>query len=230
MNLILFGPPGSGKGTQARLLASQHNLAHICTGDILREEVKQQTPIGNQIKETMDSGNYPSDNIIMKVFRQKFESVQADGVVLDGVPRTMNQALQIDNLFKDLGRELDAVVQLKVDEKVLVDRLSSRLICQACGAPHTVGNENGDPKTCSNCGSDALTRRPDDEPEAVKTRLEVYNKETKPLLEYYSEQNKLAIVDGTKPVEEVSVQIQSVLKQMQILTSKPGCLYSAQDV
>ena len=230
MNLILFGPPGSGKGTQARLLANQYNLAHICTGDLLREEVKQQTAIGKQIKETMDSGNYPSDKIIMQVFRQQFDSVQNGGVVLDGVPRTMNQVVQIDKLFKDIGSEVDAVIQLEVDEQALIKRLSARLICQVCGTPYTISNDHEAPKTCSNCGSNSFMRRPDDEPEAVKTRLGVYNKETKPLLEYYSKKNKLAVVDGMKTVEEVSDQIQSVLRQMQILTSKPGCLYSAQDV
>lgn len=230
MNLVLFGPPGAGKGTQARLLAERCNLEHICTGDLLRDEVKQETPLGNQIKEIMDQGRYPSDEIILKVFRTKLESVKGRGLVLDGIPRTMNQVHEIEHIFIELGLELDAVIQLQVNDEALIQRLSSRVICKVCGAPYTRDSENAQPKECTNCGSSSFIRRPDDEPEAVKTRLDVYNQQTKPLIDYYKEKKKLSFVDGMKSVNEVFQQIQSVLRKMQILTSEPGCLYSAQDV
>jgi adenylate kinase len=230
MNIILFGPPGAGKGTQARLLQKQHHLALISTGDLLRDEVKRKTPLGLEIKETMDLGKFPSDEIILHVFSEKLEKVKDQGVILDGVPRTLNQARKIDESFARLGLSIDAVIQLQVEDKVLIKRLSSRMICEACGASYTDEVAPQKEGLCDKCGSSSFTRRSDDEPEAVKTRLGVYNDQTKPLLDYYAQANRLSVVDGMKSVGEVYNQIESLLGQMQILTRKPGCLYSAQEV
>ncbi len=230
MNIIVFGPPGAGKGTQARLLQEHHELALISTGDLLRDEIQQNTAIGLEIKETMNSGNYPNDDIILKVFSEKLESLGEQGAILDGIPRTLNQAEKIDQIFKQLGRTIDIVVQLKVDENELIKRLEKRMICNKCGASYTdkvVPQQEG---ICDKCGETSFTRRADDQPEAVRTRLHVYNDQTKPLLDYYAKSDRLSVVDGMQSVKEVHDQIETLLVQMQILTRKPGCLYSAQEV
>lgn len=230
MNIILFGPPGAGKGTQARLLQERHNLALISTGEILREEIKRKSPLGLQIKETMDSGRFPSDEIILQIFSERLGKVQDRGIILDGIPRTLNQAQRIDEIFEGLGIAIDAVIQLVVDDQVLIKRLSARMICSNCGATYTDEVSPQREGVCDKCGESAFTRRPDDEPEAVKTRLHIYNDQTKPLIDYYLQSHRLSVVDGMKSVEGVYDQIEALLGQLRILTRKSGCLYSAQDV
>ncbi len=230
MNIILFGPPGAGKGTQARLLKEHFHLALISSGDILRDEIKRKTLLGSQIEETIAAGQFPSDDIILKIFKEYLEKVKHQGVILDGLPRTLNQAQKIDEIFEKLGLELDFVVQLVVDEEELVKRLSQRMLCKTCGAsytPEVPPVENG---VCDKCAGHDFIRRPDDEPEAVKTRLQLYNEKTKPLIDYYLKTDRLSVVDGMKSVKEVNAQIESLLGKSQVLTDKSGCLYSAQDV
>lgn len=229
MNIILLGPPGAGKGTQARSLQGTHQLALIATGDILRDEVERKTELGRQIKETMESGRFPPDEVVLKIFEDRLKKVKDRGVVLDGIPRTLNQAKRIDEIFNHLGLTIDLVIQLTVDEKELIKRLSNRLICKDCGMPMTAAFPLKGECVCENCSGCEFIRRPDDEPEAVKTRLDVYNEQTKPLIQYYSGTKRLVIVDGMKPEKEVYEEIESHLKRLQVLTSVKGCLYSAQD-
>ncbi|OJW53276.1 MAG: adenylate kinase [Alphaproteobacteria bacterium 41-28] len=230
MNIILFGPPGAGKGTQARLLKEHFHMALISSGDILRDEVKRKTPLGIQIEETMALGQFPSDDIILKIFKEYLEKVRYQGVILDGLPRTLNQAQKIDEIFEELGLELDAVIQLAVDDEELIKRLSERIICKTCGATYTPEVSPKKKDVCDKCSGGDFTRRPDDEPEAVKTRLQLYNEKTKPLIDYYLKNHKLQVVDGMKSVKEVNAQIESLLGKSQVLTDKSGCLYSAQDI
>jgi len=230
MNIILFGPPGAGKGTQARLLKEHFHLALISSGDILRDEVKRKTPLGQQIEEIMALGQFPSDDIILKIFREYLEKVKHQGVILDGLPRTLNQAQKIDEIFEKLGLELDAVIQLAVDDEELIKRLSERIVCKTCGAAYTPEVSPKNEGVCDKCSGGDFMRRPDDEPEAVKTRLQLYNEKTKPLIDYYLKTHKLRVVDGMKSVKEVNAQIESHLGKSQVLTDKSGCLYSAQDV
>lgn len=230
MNLVLFGPPGAGKGTQARLIQDRHNLVQIATGEILREEIKKKTPLGIQVEGIMAEGKYPSDDIILTVFKKCLSQVKDKGVILDGLPRTMNQAEKITETFKEMGREINAVIQLVVDEEKMIKRLSSRITCEECGTPYPEGFAAQDGAVCSKCGSKAFSRRPDDEPEAIKTRLKVYNEQTKPLLNYYSKQGLLREVDGMKSIEEVHQEIETLLRETQVLTRTSGCLYSAQDI
>jgi len=227
MNIILFGPPGAGKGTQARMLQERHRLALISTGDILKEEIKRKTPLGLQVKETIEAGRFPADEIILRIFEEYLKEVKDQGMVLDGVPRTLNQAQKIDNLFKGLGLELDVVVQLAVDDDEIVKRLSNRMVCKTCHASYTPEVPPRVEGVCDKCSGREFIRRPDDEPEAVKTRLDIYNEQTKPLLQYYSQTGRLRLVDGMQSVEKVSAQIESLLRDEQVLTSKSGCLYSA---
>jgi adenylate kinase len=230
MNIVLLGPPGSGKGTQARLIQKRYNLALIGTGDILREEIKKESPIGREIKDIMEAGRYPSDDIILTIFENRLKSLNEQGTILDGVPRTLNQAKKVDEIFARLGRKLDLVIHLAVNDEELVKRLSNRFLCKTCGTPYTKEFSTKIEDVCDKCSGREFIRRLDDEPEAIKTRLEVYNEQTKPLLGYYSTTNRLTVVDGMKPVKDVIAQIESLLGKSQVLTSNSGCLYSAQDI
>lgn len=230
MNIVLFGPPGAGKGTQARLIQERHHLALISTGEILKEEIKKNTPLGLQVKETIETGRFPVDEIILQIFEDHVKEVKEQGMILDGVPRTLNQAQKIDALFDRLGLTLDAVIQLVVDDEELVRRLTSRKTCKTCHASYTSEMPLKKAGICDKCSGKEFIRRPDDEPEVVKTRLNIYNEKTKPLLQYYSKTNRLQVVDGMKSVKEVNAQIESLLGKLQVLTRESGCLYSAQDI
>jgi adenylate kinase len=227
MNIILLGPPGAGKGTQARMLQDSYQLDLISTGDILREEIKRGTAVGLEVKKTMDEGLYPSDEIILLVFEKRLKESKAKGFILDGIPRTLNQAQKVDKIFESLGLVIDVVIHISVDDKELIRRLSNRYICKTCSAPYTVELPPRVEGVCDKCHGSEFVRRPDDEPEAIKTRLNVYNEQTKPLLHYYSGTDRLRVVDGMKSVEEVNVQAESLLRNLQVLTTNSGCLYSA---
>ncbi|MBI2707686.1 MAG: adenylate kinase [Proteobacteria bacterium] len=215
MNLILLGPPGSGKGTQARLIRDQHGLVLIATGDILREEVQKETPLGLEVKGIMDAGLYPSDDIILEIFEKHLRQAKNQGVILDGVPRTLNQAEKVDKMFEKLGTELTMVIQLAVDEKELINRLSNRQVCKSCGASYTIDLPPRVVGMCDACSGSDFVRRADDAPEAVKTRLDVYNERTKPLIDYYARHNRLRSVDGMKSVDQVNEQIEILLRDFQ---------------
>ena len=230
MNLVLFGPPGAGKGTQARLIQDRYDLDLIATGDMLREEVKKKSPLGSQVEQIMAEGKFPSDDIILGLFKERLTKVKRKGVVLDGLPRTLNQAEKITEAFEKAGCEINAVIQLVVDDEELVKRLSSRVVCTECETPYPEDISSKGEGTCYKCGAKAFARRPDDEPEAIRTRLKIYNEKTKPLLDYYSEQGLLKVVDGMRSIEEVNKEIETLLGEMQVLTRKSGCLYSAQDI
>lgn len=230
MNIILFGPPGAGKGTQARLIQERHDLDLIATGDILREEIAKKTPLGAQVEQIMAEGGFPSDDIILSLFKQCLTQAKGKGLVLDGLPRTLNQAEKIAQAFEEAGCDINVVIQLAVEEDELVKRLSSRVVCTACGTPHTAKTSSLEGETCYKCGLNHFARRPDDEPDAIKNRLKIYNEKTKPLLDYYSKQGLLKVIDGMRSVEEVNKEIETLLGQTQVLTRKPGCLYSAQDI
>lgn len=206
MNLILLGPPGSGKGTQARLLQEQYHLTLIATGEILREEVCKGTPLGFEVKEKMDAGEYLSDDIILRVFEERLLQLGDKGVILDGVPRTLNQAQKIDDMFNRLGLEINGIIQLAVDDKELIKRISSRMTCKACGASYSHHKA-----TCDKCSGTEFMRRKDDDPETVKTRLDVYNEQAKPLIDYYSTSNRLKVIDGMQSVEDVYKHIEKIL-------------------
>jgi len=230
MNVILLGPPGAGKGTQARLIEKKHHLTLISTGEILRAEIKNETPLGVQVKEIIEGGRFPSDEIILQIFGEALGKYKDQGIVLDGVPRTLNQAQKIDQIFEHYDLCLDAVIQIAVDDEELIKRLSSRVICKSCQAAYTSELPPKKEGVCDKCSGCEFVRRSDDEPEAIRVRLQVYNEQTKPLLDYYAKIDRLRIVDGMKSVEEVSIQIEVLLGRLQVLTRKSGCLYSAQDI
>jgi adenylate kinase len=211
MNLILLGPPGAGKGTQARLIRDRRHLTLIATGDILRGEIERKTPLGLQIGEIMALGRFPSDEIILKIFEDSLEKSKGQGVILDGLPRTLGQAQKIDEIFERLGLSLDAVIQLAIEDAELIKRLSSRTVCKTCGAAYSADLSPRVEGQCDKCAGHDFVRRPDDSPEVVKTRLEVYNEQTRPLLDYYSKSNRLRVVNGMDAVEKVNAQIELIL-------------------
>ena len=209
MDVILFGPPGAGKGTQGALLATRFGLLRLSTGDMLREAVQAGSPLGRRAQGIMASGELVPDDLILAMVREVLEGESAAaGVVFDGFPRTLPQAEALDGLLRDLGRRIEAVLVLRVDDEEIVRRLSGRRSCVKCGAVYHVSADP--PKQegiCDRCGGE-LTQRPDDAEDTVRRRLSVYAEQTAPLLEYYrSTDAEMHEVDGMRPIETVQNEL-----------------------
>jgi len=213
MNLILLGPPGAGKGTQAEGITKQRGLVQLSTGDMLRGAVKAGTPIGQEASTIMEAGGLVPDEIVIKIVAERIsKSDCADGFILDGFPRTLNQAAALDRLLQSQGKQIDAVIEIKVDDAALIDRISGRYMCADCGASyHDTNNKPKMPGVCDRCGSTQFIRRKDDNAETVRNRLMAYYRETSPLIGYYFAKGKLRSVDGMVGIPEVSNQIEAVL-------------------
>jgi len=192
MRIILLGPPGAGKGTQAKELAKRLKIAHISTGDLLRQNVSEGSQLGIEAKEYMNKGALVPDELVTKMLFARFDQPDIrQGFLLDGFPRTINQAQSLDMMLKEKKIEIDSAIYLDTSEKVIVQRLSGRLVCKKCGA--SFHRTNMPPKKemiCDNCGAE-LYQRSDDKEETIKKRLEVYNKESAPLIDYYAKKGKL---------------------------------------
>jgi adenylate kinase len=207
VRLVLIGPPGAGKGTQAEFIAAQLAVPKISTGDIFRANVASGTPLGRQAKRYMDTGQLVPDKITIDMVRDRLgEPDAADGFLLDGFPRTVPQAVALDKLVADLGTGLDLVLELVVDDDEVIRRLSGRRTCRGCGK---VWHVEFDPTlregVCDRCGG-RLFQREDDRAETVAERLRVYARDTAPLVDYYGAQGKLVGIDATGPVEDVTVR------------------------
>jgi adenylate kinase len=212
MRLILFGPPGVGKGTQAKLLAVRFGIPQISTGDMLREAVAAGTPLGKKAAEVMNAGQLVSDDIMVGIIRDVLGSPKcAKGFILDGFPRTVPQAEALSALLAELGIAIDSVVNMEIEEESVVRRLSSRITCRNCG---TIFNLEIDalanPAVCPKCGGE-LYHRDDDHPETVRKRLAVYLKSTAPVKEYYAGKRLLTNIDAEGSIEEVNRKIVAVL-------------------
>ena len=216
MELILLGPPGAGKGTQSKFLETRYGVAQISTGDMLRAEVKAGTPIGLEAKGIMDAGGLVSDDLIIRMIGERISRPDcAKGFILDGFPRTVPQAEALDKLLHETAVDLDAVIELKVDEAVLVERISGRFTCAKCGAGyHDTFRKPKVEGVCDTCGGAEFTRRPDDKAETVHARLDAYNAQTAPILPYYKAQGRLYSVDGMAEMDEVQAQIEAVLRKI----------------
>jgi len=217
MNLIILGPPGAGKGTQAQQLAVARGLVQLSTGDMLRAAVKAGTEVGRQAGVIMEAGGLVSDDIVIRIIAERIEQPDcARGFILDGFPRTLAQAAALDNLMASIGKNLDLVVELKVDDAALIDRIAGRFSCGQCGAGyHDTSKRPKVEGVCDRCGSREFVRRADDNAETVKNRLVAYYRSTSPLIGYYFAKGKLVTLDGMAPIDDVGRQLNEALSRVE---------------
>jgi adenylate kinase len=213
MNIILLGPPGAGKGTQAQRLVEDRGMVQLSTGDMLRAAVKAGTPIGLKAKAVMDAGELVSDEIVDGLIGDKLDIMPPmQGAIFDGYPRTAAQAVSLDAILSSRGRMLDAVIELEVDEDALVDRITGRYTCVKCGAGyHDRYAKPAVEGVCDTCGSTEFKRRPDDNAETVRTRMAEYRAKTAPILPIYEARGLLTRIDGMADIDHVSAAIETIL-------------------
>ena len=213
MNIILLGPPGAGKGTQARIIEKERGLVQLSTGDMLRAAVAAGTEVGLKAKAVMEAGELVSDEIVIGIISDRIDEPDCqNGFILDGFPRTLPQAAALEELLSSKGKHLNAVIEMRVDDEKLVERITGRFTCGDCGEGYH--DKFRMPKTegqCDNCGSSNFKRRADDNEETLRTRLLSYYKETSPLVGFYFAKDNLSTLDGTADMSEVTGQIRTIL-------------------
>lgn len=217
MRLVLLGAPGSGKGTQAKILMNKLGAPQISTGDLLRAAVKSGSELGQQAKATMDAGGLVSDDLVLGLLKERLNEADAqDGFILDGFPRNLAQAEALTEMLATLGRPLDTALLIDVDLEIIMKRITGRLTCGDCGQMfNTYFSPPASEGVCDACGGDNLTRRADDNEETVRTRLDVYEHETKPLVEYYMDHGLLSSVKGdTGSIDDINRRVMSVLENL----------------
>ncbi|MDW3181253.1 adenylate kinase [Roseobacter sp.] len=212
---ILLGPPGAGKGTQARKLEENHGFVQLSTGDLLRAAVAAGTDAGQRAKAVMEAGDLVSDEIVIAILRDRLaEADCAQGVILDGFPRTTVQAEALDRLLQSSGQRIDAAISLEVDDAAMVDRISGRFTCGDCGEGyHDSFKPMAKPGICDHCGGNEMKRRADDNAETVAQRLAAYHAQTAPLIDYYASQGALSRIPAMGAIEEIATTLDSVVAQ-----------------
>ncbi len=211
MSLVLLGPPGAGKGTQAQRLERDRGLVQLSTGDMLRAAVASGSELGRRAKAVMDSGALMPDDIMVRIIAERIDGIDT-GFILDGFPRTPAQAMALDAMLAEKGLGLDAVIEIQVDEEALIERIAGRFSCAKCGAGyHDKFQRPERDGVCDRCGGSEFVRRSDDTAEAMRTRLEAYRRQTEPILPYYRDKGILKAVDGMAEIDGVTRQIEGIL-------------------
>ncbi len=215
MNLIFLGPPGAGKGTQAKRVAEKYGIPQISTGDMLREAVAKGTELGKKAKEYMDKGELVPDEVVIGIVKERLQQPDCEkGFILDGFPRTLAQAEALDEMLKELNKKIDAVINVVVPEEEVVKRITYRRTCRNCGAVyHLIYAPPKEDNKCDKCGGE-LYQRDDDKEETVRERYRVYKQNTEPLIDYYRKKGILYDVDGTKDIEGVWKEIEAILEKI----------------
>jgi len=215
LNIILLGPPGAGKGTQAKLLEERYGLKQLSTGEMLRGAVAAGTELGKAAKAIMDRGDLVSDDIVVSIIAERLDKPDVrNGFILDGFPRNTAQAEALERMLEAKGLDLDAVIEMKVDDEALVERIAGRYTCAKCGKGyHDRFEEPRVPGTCDVCGSREFIRRPDDNEATVRSRLAIYHRQTAPLIAHYAAEGVLHSVDGMAAIESVTHQIEDILEK-----------------
>jgi adenylate kinase len=213
VKIILLGPPGAGKGTQAKSISNKYSIPHISTGDIFRKNISENTPLGIQAKYFIDKGQLVPDDVTINMVKDRISQNDCnEGYLLDGFPRTVAQAEALDSFLENIDDELDTALAIEVPNEFILERMTGRRVCPSCGASyHVKFNPPTDGEKCDLCGTDVIQRK-DDTVETVNERLNVYERETQPLIDYYSRNNKLSTVDGTKAISEVFRGICNILE------------------
>jgi adenylate kinase len=216
MNLVLFGPPGSGKGTQAERLKERFSLKHVSTGDLLRAAVTAKTELGRKVEGILAAGELVSDDIVLELIREAVAAVRSgdeyEGWMLDGFPRTLGQAESLDGVLRQGQEAIDAVVVLEVDREAIIERLSARRVCTQCKSVYsTLVNPPSVEGKCDKCGGEVIQRK-DDRPETIANRLDVYEEQTKPILGYYDGRATVHRIDGSQPVDDVTRDIERAVR------------------
>lgn len=212
MNVLLFGPPGAGKGTQSAFLVEDKKMRHISSGDLFRANIKNKTPLGIKAQAFMDKGNLVPDEVTIAMVEDAIKNLKGQSFILDGFPRNIPQAKALDDILKKSQLQIDKAIFFEVPETDLVRRLSGRWTCKSCGAVyHEVNKPPKSAGVCDQCGEKALYQRPDDKLDAIKTRLKVYTETTSPLKDFYGAQGKLAPIDGTGEVTSVYDRVKGIV-------------------
>ncbi|MCL4537993.1 MAG: adenylate kinase [Bacteroidetes bacterium] len=213
MRIILFGPPGVGKGTQAKILSGKLNIVHIASGDILRAAIANGTELGRKAKSYMDRGELVPDDVVIGIIQERLkESDARNGFILDGFPRTLPQAEALEKVFEKAGIKVNRVVSMEVDRDVLLKRLTSRRVCRSCGAIFNLSVDKVEDSKCPKCGGE-LYQRDDDREETILRRFDVYQKQTRPVKNYYAGKKLLVEVDGIGEISDVTDRLNSALRE-----------------
>lgn len=213
LHLVLMGPPGGGKGTQAKILEERYGLVQLSTGEMLRETVAAGTEVGRKVKDIIESGGLVPDDIILKMISDRIEEADCkNGFILDGFPRTVPQAEALDEMLAAKGEKIDFAIEIRVPDEYIVERITGRFSCAKCGAGyHDTFQRPKKEGVCDVCGSTEFVRRKDDNEETVKERLASYHAKTAPIIPYYEKKGVLRVVDGTRSIEEVAGQLADIL-------------------